>query len=111
MKHQRRYMVTIEDFPTPTSPRFIKVLKTFCTNSATKSLSEAVTLEKYLLANLPCLLFVGLDEDVAEHIAHVFREANAKVAVEETPLSHPMVLSPSANQKYEATFFGRRIIK
>ncbi|HJN72600.1 MAG TPA: hypothetical protein QGF58_01585, partial [Myxococcota bacterium] len=30
---------------------------------------------------------------------------------EETPLSQPMMLSPSANQKYEATFFGRRIIK
>jgi ribosomal protein L7/L12 len=64
-------------------------------------LRDAKELSDYLSASLPCVLVVGVEQDVAEHINHLLQEAGASATVEESSLSEPMLLFPRANQCYQ----------
>lgn len=75
-------------------------------------LRDAKELSDYLSSSLPCLLVVGIDYGVAEHIVSLLQEAGASAIVEESSLTQPLLLCPKANQRYQwhwltgATFYS-----
>ena len=46
------------------------------------------------------VLVAGIDAAVAEHIARVLEDAGAKVTVEDSAVSTPMLCCPTVNAKY-----------
>jgi hypothetical protein len=71
-------------------------------------LGDAKNLSDYLRGKVPCVLVAGVDREVADHAASLLREAGAEVAVEDSSIEVPMLLSPEANQRYQWTWLGKR---
>lgn len=69
-------------------------------------LLEAKGLSEYLRNHTPCVLVVGVSQEVADYAAALLRETGAEVVVEESSLEVPMLLFPKADQRYRWNWFG-----
>jgi ribosomal protein L7/L12 len=71
-------------------------------------LKDAKDIADYLSANLPCVLVAGIDQEVADHIAGLLRDAGTTARAEESPLTAPLLLCPGANHRYRWSWLGTR---
>ena len=92
-----KQMVTIEAAP-GSRIAYIKCLRQV-TGLGLKSAAELADYP------VPFDLVVGVDPDVAEHIASVLNTAGATVQVQDSPLASPMLISPHVNRKYVKHWF------
>src|ERR1043165_4172998 len=101
----KKHQVVITAVPEPVGP-FIKSLRLV----ADLGLTDAKALYDFLAASLPCVLGAGIDQEVADHVLTVVREAGAGAHVEGSSVVVPMLLCPQANEKYRWSWLGGRTV-
>jgi hypothetical protein len=63
-------------------------------------LTEASNLVRHLEEFNQSLVVAGVEQDVADHIAGVLREAGASISIECSSINTPMLCAPEVNAKY-----------
>lgn len=84
---------------TSTTARLISLIKSLRL-IADLGLGDAKELADFLGDSTPCVLVAGIDREVADHVVELLQGSGVGSIVEKSSLETPMLLCPSANQKY-----------
>jgi ribosomal protein L7/L12 len=91
-----KYQVTVTGISHEKIISFIKSLRLI----ADLGLKDAQDLAMYLATTQPYILVAGIDQEVADHVVGLLREAGANAAAEESSLTVPLLLCPQANHRF-----------
>lgn len=90
-----RHQIRVDDLPTDRN-RMISAARLI----GRLGLTEASDLVRHLEECGPSVVVAGIEQDVADHIAGVLREAGATVSIESSSIATPMLCAPAVNAKY-----------
>lgn len=80
------------------------LVRTICLVSDLGAFDSALVFA-YLRDRAFCVLVAGVNDEVAEHIANLLREAGVEVVVEASSLESPTVLRPQVDRRYRWHWF------
>jgi ribosomal protein L7/L12 len=100
-----KYQVTVTGIAHEKVILFVKSLRLI----ADLGLKDAKDLAMYIATTQPCILVAGIDQEVADHVVGLLREAGAQAAVQGSSLTAPLLLCPQANERYRWSWLGGRV--
>lgn len=96
-----KYTINLDSIPEDKN-EFLKIIRTI----GALELAHASDIKNYVIENVPCSLVTGINKEVADYISDKIRDIGGKCTVEKSSIQVPMVLTPSANKKYDFGFLG-----